>query len=348
MEGDMKRRRLSNFAVPIAFLALHGFLGVGSGVAWADPVNPFVNLSYGFTLATDSLFQSFSDSQTNVSSLGNSFSLVENPGSGPGPHRGGSTILGGTAQYGQLHSSTQVSGVGNPLGFDPGMGKGIANVSFNDILTVVDNNVPSTTPVTLGFKLTLDGAVDAFSEIATKGTKSVETSAFAGVVATFGASVEVGSGRLADLNLRETACTQDGLPGNCGQNGAGSKDLPGGQLNDIGEIVLSGVLTTTPNARIDIQGTLGNESFAVGATNVFTCGTMNCFEDLSANAGADLSHTVILTVTSLTPGASFESASGASYSGSSTLATPEPRLGVPLACGLLIIGMSYRRRTRSR
>src|SRR5215472_2938725 len=70
----------------------------------------------------------------------------------PRPNRGGSTMLSGTAQYGQLHSFTQVSGVGNPLGFDPGMGKGIATVSFNDILTVVDNNVPPTTPVTLGFK----------------------------------------------------------------------------------------------------------------------------------------------------------------------------------------------------
>jgi len=54
-------------------------------MAWADPVNPFVNLSYGFTLGTDALFESFSDSQTNVSALGNGFSLVENPGIGPGP-----------------------------------------------------------------------------------------------------------------------------------------------------------------------------------------------------------------------------------------------------------------------
>jgi hypothetical protein len=318
------------------FFALVGLVGTGAEQAWGNSFNPFVNVSYSFDLETDGLFQEFVDSQTGVPGIGNSYSLVDTPHIGPGPHRGGSTQVGGTAQYGDLHSSTQVSGIGNPLG-NPGSGNGIAFLSFSDILTVVDNNVSRTTPVQLQFNLTLDGSIDAFNEAVHRGKQTIATNATSVVSGGFSAFVEAGSGLNSSLSLGETLCTEAGLKGGCGNNSKGYKVFPGGQVNDTGDIVLSGIITTTPGARIDIGGILESQSAAQGATDAYPCGKSTCFVDLSASAGSDFTHSAAFTVTPLTSGASFQSASGASYLGTSTQTTPEPPSGLLLACGLLIL-----------
>jgi hypothetical protein len=262
---------------------------------------------------------------------------VDNSHIGPGPHRGASTQVGGTAQYGDLHSSSQVSAIGNPLGFDPGFGKGIAGVSFSDILTVVDNNVSKTTPVQLQFNLTIDGSIDAFNQAVHRGKNTIATNAFSVVSAGFSAFVEAGSGLNSNLSLGETFCTEAGLKGGCGHNSKGYKVFPGGQVNDTGDIVLSGIITTTPGARIDIGGILNNESGATGATDAYPCGKSTCFVDLSAGAFADFTHSAAFTVIPLTSGASYQSASGTSYLGTSTQTTPELPSGLLLAGGLLIL-----------
>lgn len=328
------------------FFALGALIGTGAEQAWGNSVNPFVNVSYDFSLETDDLFQGFSDSQTGVSSIANSYSLVDNPHIGPGPHRGASTQVGGTAQYGDLHTSTQVSAIGNPLG-NPGLGKGIAIFSFNDILTAVDNRVSPRTPIQFEFNLTLDGSIAAFNEAVHRGKTTIATNAFSYTSGGFGAFVEAGSGLPSSLGLGETLCTEAGLKGGCGHNSKGYKVFPGGQLNDTGDIVLSGIITTTPGARIDIAGILTTESAAQGATDAYPCGKSTCFVDLSANASSDFADSAAFTVIPLTSGASYQSASGASYLGTSTQATPEPSPGLLLAAGLLILaGTTFLRSSR--
>jgi hypothetical protein len=231
-----------------------------------------------------------------------------------------------------------VSAGGGLCCFSPGIGIANTEVRFDDILTVVDNNVPPGTPVQLGFDWTLDGSIAAFGQVLNDGT---ESRAFSNVGGLFQADVENGTGLLANLVLDQQYCA-DTLLNGCGPSRPGRAVFPAGQVN-FAAVDLFGIITTTPGARIDMSGVLSNDSTAQGAVDVFSCGASNCFTDLDASAGSDFTHTAILTVIPLTPGLSFESASGASYLSGSNSA-PEPNTGLLLACGLLMLaGTAFRR-----
>jgi hypothetical protein len=298
-----------------------------------------VNLSYDLALAADASSGSYDDAQSGQTGLGNSATLVDPAHSGPGPHRDASAFLAGSAQYGTLHATTDVFAEGSLFGPGAGNGQATVNVGFHDVLTATDNNVPSGTHLQYQLTMSLDGVVDATSEAVRHGRTQIRAVSNTSVISTFNANVEDGTGYLSSLVLSQGVCVPTGK--GCGPSRKGWKVLPAGSHTI--DMALSGLITTTPGARIDIFGTFADGSSAQGAEDEFKCGQSNCFADLSATALADFGQTATFTVVPLTPGASFSAMSGASYLPSSGVpgsSVPEPPSVLLLSTAMLIVAVA--------
>ena len=208
---------------------------------------------------------------------------------------------------------------------------------FDDVMTA---NGPPGQLLQYSFNITIDGTMGLVAaQTALTGLGSFASSAFSTVGVSLNAQNEIAP---YFLSLSQGICSNTL---GCGTSGPGRIVVPAGTVQPV-STSLSGILTTPPGS-VDFSLTLTNDSTAQGALAEYVCGSSICFTDLSASAGADFTSTALLTITALTAGASFTTASGALY-GPAPSTVPLPT-ALPLFAsglvGLLLLG--WRRKKKA-
>ena len=208
------------------------------------------------------------------------------------------------AGFGVLHASADAAASSVALGTE---GLAQAEAGWLDIFTVVSKTLPPGTPVDLRFTVVLEGSLSS-SPAAGRGQRSMADGSFrlqiGSVFDSFGCPDAITPCGLQDVPVSTNAMSLNGK--------FSGVSLPS---------TTHAVVTTFVGAQFFGEAVLG------AGASAFTAGT----------AAADFSDTGFVTVESLTPGASFTTASGTTYSPPATVPEP-PTAWVVAAVGLALFG----------
>jgi hypothetical protein len=325
-EGTMVRR--TGWIVGMTLLCVSWTGGLGNtahATTYDYGVGVLEEISNSGGKSSQFCFPSTSCDTTNNGALSVTHSLS---GSGSGKVAGtpltysDSAGVSGTANLGDLHLYDKATGA------TAGGGYGTIEESWADVLTV-GNNFASGTPLEFQVTLDLSGSVSATSEGFYPGGGS---SSLSFVQSNF---------NMSDTYGNSTANTQN----ICAKNSAG-KGQSCGQGWQSAPTAFSYTFTTRPGATIWVSGDLAAQSSADGSYYAYGCGNSVCYDTASAGATADFSDTSHFSLTPLTEGAFYTSASGVSYT--PVADTPEPSTVALFGTGLLGLAIRARKKFRGR
>ena len=235
------------------------------------------------------------------------------------PYTGsGSSSNFSNVDMGAIHLVTDASaaGGGTAATFDQGY--------WSDTLTI-GNNFASGTTLQFLVGLNLTGSVSASSGLLKQhnDSESYGSSAWATAVSKFSISDNYWSA----ITSNQEICI-DSKFGKTGSCGGGDAMAPSSE---------SYVFSTFPGATVTVTDNLSLSANGYGDFLQYGCGNAICTKYASGSASSYFLNTSLFTLTPLTPGAFYTSASGTVYSGSSgpLSATPEPPSAFLVLSGLL-------------